>query len=405
MVTSKKNLRTGSPLWLAGSTARFRSRSFSGRKSFDVVVIGAGVSGSLVADALLREGFSVAILDRRPPIRGSTCASTALIQYELDTPLSRLGSRIGAERARQIWQRSFLAVSALRARLQEIDSNLDIVERNSLYLDGDILDAEGLRAEAAARSKAGLATQFLDPTAVESRFGIRGRSGILSFANLAADPVELTGAVLRACVRDGAGLYFRAEVEAVEASRSGVSIHTSRGEFTCASLVFATGYELPKGVPKTGHELHSTWAIATAPQRNNLWPEEVMIWEAADPYIYLRTTSDGRIICGGEDEDFSDEDHRDSLLPAKTDAIREKLAAMFPHVDTKPEHAWCGTFGGSRTGSPSIGRVPRMPNCHAVLGYGGNGITFSMLAGQILANELSGRGDADSGLFSFNRNF
>jgi glycine/D-amino acid oxidase-like deaminating enzyme len=42
-----------------------------------------------------------------------------------------------------------------------------------------------------------------------------------------------------------------------------------------------------------------------------------MIWEASDPYLYLRTTPDGRIICGGEDEDFSDEAARDRLLGRK----------------------------------------------------------------------------------------
>jgi hypothetical protein len=58
----------------------------------------------------------------------------------------------------------------------------------------------------------------------------------------------------------------------------------------------------------------SNWAIATVPQRRRLWPEECMIWEASDPYLCLRTTPDGRIICGGEDERFSDEAARDHLL-------------------------------------------------------------------------------------------
>jgi hypothetical protein len=39
-----------------------------------------------------------------------------------------------------------------------------------------------------------------------------------------------------------------------------------------------------------------------------------MIWEASDPYLYLRTTPDGRVIRGGEDEEFSDDRQRDVLL-------------------------------------------------------------------------------------------
>ena len=55
-----------------------------------------------------------------------------------------------------------------------------------------------------------------------------------------------------------------------------------------------------------------------------------MIWEASDPYLYLRATHDGRVICGGEDEDFTDEERRDALLPEKAAAIAAKLARLLP---------------------------------------------------------------------------
>ena len=69
----------------------------------------------------------------------------------------------------------------------------------------------------------------------------------------------------------------------------------------------------------------STYAIATRPQPRRLWPEDCFIWEAADPYLYLRSTPDGRVICGGEDEDFADDEARDALIPQKAAAIRRKL--------------------------------------------------------------------------------
>jgi glycine/D-amino acid oxidase-like deaminating enzyme len=49
--------------------------------------------------------------------------------------------------------------------------------------------------------------------------------------------------------------------------------------------------------------------------------------------------------------------------------------------------------------------VPGMKHCYAVLGYGGNGITFSMMAAQILRGHICGDGDADADLFSFTRRF
>lgn len=53
-----------------------------------------------------------------------------------------------------------------------------------------------------------------------------------------------------------------------------------------------------------------------------------MIWEASDPYLYLRTTPEGRIICGGEDEEFTDEEKRNALIPAKVTRLRSKLRRL-----------------------------------------------------------------------------
>jgi len=51
----------------------------------DIVVIGAGITGALVSEALTADGHSVVILDVRDVGHGSTSASTALLQYEIDT--------------------------------------------------------------------------------------------------------------------------------------------------------------------------------------------------------------------------------------------------------------------------------------------------------------------------------
>ncbi|MHB1193705.1 MAG: hypothetical protein ACYC6F_11730 [Longimicrobiales bacterium] len=58
----------------------------------DIAIISAGVTGALVADALTALGQDVEIIDRRDPGLGSTCAGTALLQYEIDVENSRVGA-------------------------------------------------------------------------------------------------------------------------------------------------------------------------------------------------------------------------------------------------------------------------------------------------------------------------
>ena len=76
---------------------------------------------------------------------------------------------------------------------------------------------------------------------------------------------------------------------------------------------------------------------------------------------------------------------------------------MFPRLDTRAEFAWTGSFGSSTTGMPTISAIPALPNCYVAMGYGGNGITFSMMAAQMLRGLITGTGDPDSDLVALSR--
>ena len=81
-------------------------------------------------------------------------------------------------------------------------------------------------------------------------------------------------------------------------------------------------------VPSTRHSVVSTYAIATPPLPGRLPFDLPLIWEASDPYLYLRLTRDNRVICGGEDEPFVDQAKRDALLPEKAERILAKAKAL-----------------------------------------------------------------------------
>ena len=42
-----------------------------------------------------------------------------------------------------------------------------------------------------------------------------------------------------------------------------------------------------------------------------------------------------------------------------------------------------------------------MPHCWAALGYGGNGITYSRIAADVIAGALTGHPDVDADLYDF----
>jgi len=374
------------------------------RESFkvDIAVIGAGVTGALVVDALLRTGRSVAVLDRRGPAEGSTAASTALLQFELDTPLSLLSKQIGRERAASAYWRSASAVNYLQGRIRDLGLRCAFKERTTVYLPGDVLDVKGLRSEAVLRAALGLRSRFIARDELFSLTTIEGPGAILSAGSGEVNPVALVAGLWRSAARRGARLFSPVDVIDVE-SRPSFVLLTARGglEVRAKHVVFATGYEPWKFVNMRGHRIVSTWVMATPRQPKRLWPSRSLIWEASDPYHYLRTTSDGRILIGGADEDFADDKKRDSLIPTKVRGLRRRLEALLPAVDSTAEFAWAGSFGASTTGLPSMGEVPGANRCFAILGYGGNGITFSAVAAQVIQRAIAGLPDPDQDLFAF----
>ncbi|MFZ1429810.1 MAG: FAD-dependent oxidoreductase [Geminicoccaceae bacterium] len=101
--------------------------------------------------------------------------------------------------------------------------------------------------------------------------------------------------------------------------------------------VIATGYEPGKLVDPGRFTKSSTWAMATAPQPDRLWRSRCLFWETVNPYMYMRTTLDGRIVVGGEDGSVADEANRDALIPKKTAAIGAILGAFSrPEAQREP---------------------------------------------------------------------
>ena len=405
-ITVHRDLRSGLSIWADKRKPSVPHGKLQGDVDCEVAVIGSGISGSLIAEGLTDAGLDVAIFDRRPPVSGSTPASTAMLQYEIDTPLHQLSSRIGKDRAQRIWRRSRLAVDALRERSERLGIDAGQITRSSIYLDGNVLDAKGLELEAQARREVGFEIELLTPKETNDRYGIRGRHAIIGYGNYTADPVRLAAGFLNVAATRGARIFSPEEIVGVRDERGRVALTAASGHRVIANhVIFATGYEMLKGIPKKGNTIISSWSIATKPQPRSIWPTAALIWEASDPYLYIRTTPEGHVICGGEDEEISDEKLRDSKLEEKAAALSKKLAALLPDLETTAEFMWAGSFGDSRTGTPTIGRIPGMNNCYAAMGYGGNGITFSVMASQILRSAITGEADPDKALFSFHRKF
>lgn len=124
----------------------------------------------------------------------------------------------------------------------------------------------------------------------------------------------------------------------------------------------------------------------------SFWHNRTLIWETARPYVYLRTTADNRIIIGGLDENTSFVDDRDAKILHKRDMLIQELIKLFPDLRVTPDYYIGAFYGGTHDGMPMIGQYDEFPNCYFLMGYGDNGLVYSMVLSKIIT-ELIVSGD------------
>jgi len=368
----------------------------------DVLIVGGGVSGAFMADALAGRYPRIALVDRRMPAHGSTMASTALLQFEIDTPLIKLAEQIGPKKAARAWRRSWQATQRLSALVRVERILCGFERRDSLYLAGDETGARALKEECRQRIRAGLPGEFLDAARLREIFGIDRTGAIFSPGAAVANPVALSAGLLKRAVKRGLEIYTPVEITDVLATDHGVLLDTGAHFIEAKHCIFCTGYERLKDMPKSGTKITSSWALASKPRaRYPSWLDSTVVWEASKPYLYMRTTPDGRLVVGGEDEDVDTPSYRTSALAAKRKRLLKKVRKLLPDARIDVSRTWAGAFGESTDGLPIIDVVPGMPGCIAVMGFGGNGTIYSKLAAEIVPTFLKGRRDKDADLFAF----
>jgi glycine/D-amino acid oxidase-like deaminating enzyme len=400
-------LRGGQSLWPTLSPERLIRPPLNEHVQCDCLVVGSGITGALVAYHLAEAGASVVVVDRRNIATGSTPASTALLLYDLDTSLTDLRQRHGRKIADAVYRSSRRTLDDMISLVDRIPVQCSLSLRPSLLLAATEDDIPDLKCEAAARKELGLEAEYIDAEELDEKYHLSSYGAIQSRIAIEIDPWQLTNHLLKAAERLGCRIFSNTTLG---------HFPNSGTPFVCTAndcrkieyhhVIWATGFETPEqfALVRKLSILTSTFVAATRPlSPEQLWPHRALLWNTADPYLYARTTADHRILIGGEDEPFADPESRDRLLPAKTLELMRKFSEIFPMGDIQLDTAWAGTFGHTEDGLPYIGCTAECPGCYFALGYGGNGITLSLLAAQIIRDRILGRENPNARLFAFDR--
>ena len=399
------NLRSGHPYWLLKNGLMAEYPALKADARAEVAIIGGGITGALVADALTEAGMDCLLVDKRDIGTGSTAASTSILQYEIDTPLAELIGKVGEEHAVRAYRLGLEAIDRIEALTTELKDDCGFERRDSWYMASKPRHVAALREEFEARRRHGFSVELLNEDEVRARSTLGAPAAIVSHGNARIDAYRLTHLLIQRAMRGGLRVYDRTDVLKFEHTDDGTLLETDRGvSITARKVIVAAGYESQTYLKQNVGNLNSTFAVASEPLDSFVgWPDRAIVWETARPYFYLRDTPDGRAIIGGVDHPFSTAHRRDRLVERRTRRLVRKFQSLFPAIDFEVSYAWAGTFGETKDGLAYIGQTPERPDTYFALGYGGNGITWSVIAARIITDLYLGRPNPDAAIFRFDR--
>lgn len=398
-------LRTYESFWLIKNGLLYSYPTLQQEIKTQMLVVGCGITGALTAHALMEAGYEVTMIDRRDVAQGSSSATTSMLQYEIDVQLKDLADMIGEDAAATCYKAGISAIKRMEELVEETNIDCGFEKKNSLYVAHNRRRAKDLKKEFEIRDKHNLGVSWLDSKVIKEEYGIECTGGILSETAASVDAYKMAHELIQHNVKRGMKVYDQTEVKEFVLDTMSPHLITEDGITAWFDkAIFCTGFESTTMIEEKIADLFYTYA--TVSEQDIEIPKKLqntLVWNTEDPYIYMRTTDDGRLLIGGEDARTNVSFFQQAKKEKKAKTLKKKLEKLVPSISFIEDFSWAGTFGTTKDGLPYIGESPEYKNALFVLGFGGNGITFSIQAMDIIVDLLRGKPNELSGYYRFGR--
>lgn len=350
--------------------------------SWEVVVVGGGITGLTTALLLARAGRSVAVLEARRVGSGTTGRSTAKVSVLQGTQLSRI-SRRHPERVVEQYVQANLEGQAWLARFCDSHS-VDRQIRSAYTFGFDSRGASAARREQRVAARAGLPVTWVDDPGLP--FETQG--AVRLDDQFQVDPIELVDALAAEARAHGVTIVEGVRVRRVNGSGP-VRLLTDVGSATAETVVIATNTPiLDRGAffARVAPERSYSLAFRTAEPA-----VDAMFLSADSPSRSVRAAPDADgslLLVGGAGHPTG----RAWSPAARIDELRAWTRGHFP--DAVETHAWSAQDYVPHHALPYAG--PLLPGREEILVAGGfskwgftNGVAAALaLSGRILGGQL-----------------
>jgi glycine oxidase len=339
------------------------------------IVLGAGVIGAAIADALASRGVEVVVLDMRSPARGASHASAGILapftEAHQGSPLLALGRR-----SLELYE------PFLRRTQERAGRPVTWARTGTLEIALDAADVSRLQSVSSWLGTEGVAHTWLghtDVRAFEACVTSSARGGLFVPDHAFVDVRGLVAALVHAARLSGAVFEDAVTASAVDTTPGEVCLRTDRGDYAADWLVIAAGSWTGRlrGIlrvpvrPVRGQLLHLRWSSPVRPAR--------VVW---GPRCYTVPWPDGSLLVGATVEDVGfDETSTVSGVHELLGAVGELLPAA---RTAELEAVRVGLRPAIDDGLPAIGPVATAPRVVMATGHYRNGVLLAPLTAHLV---------------------
>jgi gamma-glutamylputrescine oxidase len=347
--------------------------------SFDVAIIGAGITGCACAAALARGGLRVGVYESRGVGTGASGRNGGFALRGAAARYDVARETYGGDAARELWRRTEHALDRLETlagpafrRTGSLRLAADAEERVEIHAEYEALREDGFAAEWRER------LEHLRPDF---------RGAIVHPCDGSLQPARFVQALAERATESGVTFVEHHRVE-------------SPRELGADQVVIATDGSGRGLIPELDDALWPArgQVVATAPLNEQLFD---CPHYARQGFDYWQQLPDRRVLLGGF-RDFSiltemtDQEVTTQPIQDALDAFLVELLGFMPEVT----HRWAGIFGLTQDLLPLAGRVPGHDGVWVAAGYSGHGNVFGLLCGELVADAILGRDDPLLALFT-----
>jgi glycine/D-amino acid oxidase-like deaminating enzyme/nitrite reductase/ring-hydroxylating ferredoxin subunit len=386
---------------MPGAGEELRREPLRENMRVDVCIVGAGIAGLSIADELMREGLSVAVVDAESIGAGESGRTTAHLASATDDRYSEIERMHGTHGAQLVASSHRAAIDHIgrRSADERIDCDFQHVD-GYLFVPASMDDREELlEKEQDAASRAGL----IDVQRLPSTPGVLGAGPCLRFGGQAQfHPLRYLAGLARAIESRGGRIFTGSRAVKFQGGTD-ARIETEHGAIVHASaIVVATNTPVNDIVAlHTKQAACRSYVVALEIVRPGSVPRGLYwdgFWPGQDAYHYVRLDrQDARdvLIVGGEDHKTGQAHDQDERFESLIGWARSHFDGLGVALER-----WSGQIIEPHDGVAFIGRNPRdHDNVYIVTGDSGNGLTHGAIAGMLITDLIMGRDNAWADLY------